>query len=138
MGRGLSAQQRKVLALAYDNHRQGSRGRMADLMHDEALLALHGWRSGRSERDPRNRRHRLPGASVKVSTGYGRRDHVAMLTRTQYDATHASVSRTVARLVQRGLLEKRDGAAYALTEQGLALCARLADAAPEGSDEQGT
>ena len=132
MGRGLSAQQRTVLVLAYENHRKGNRGLLADLTHAEALFVLHGWRSGRSERDPRNRRHRLPGVSVTVSTGYGHRDHVAVLTRTRYDATHASVTRTVARLVQRGLLEKRGHHAYGLTEQGLALCAQLvAETPPE-------
>ena len=130
MGRGLSAQQRRVLVLAYDNHRGGPRGLMADLMHDEALLALHGWRSGRSERDPRNRRRRVPGASLKVSTGYAHRDHVAVISQAEYDTAHASVNRTIARLVQRGLLEKRGHHAYALTGQGLALCAHLAAETP--------
>ena len=136
MGRGLSAQQRRVLALAYDNHRKGSRGLMADLMHGEALLALHGWRSGRSDRDPRNRRRRLPGASLKVSTGYGQRDHVATISQAEYDTAHASVNRTIARLVERGLLEKRGHHAYGLTEQGIALGAQLAAPAQEESPEQ--
>ncbi len=162
MGRGLSEQQRRVLAVAYDHHRRreerrqraqeardfyrlaaavlaARRGRQLappspvrtppDLLHTEALLALYGWCSGRSNRTWHERRRRIPSNTVTVyRTRRPREDtKVATIRRDEYTMAHASTARTIARLIARGLLERREPHRYVLTDAGLALCAELFD-----------
>jgi len=107
------------------------------ITHADALLALHGWRSGTQDRDWWQRRRRIPSESMKVSTSYGRRADtvVATISRDQYDVAQASTSRTLARLVERGLLERHHRYGYLLTEQGTTIAAQLATGPAEGEAE---
>ncbi len=173
MGRGLSGQQRRVLAVAYDHyqrreerrqHAQKARdffhvaaaaltarrgGELAppapvrtppDLLHSEALLALYGWRSGRSNRTWHERRRRIPSDTVNVYRTWRPREdtQVATIGRDEYHVAHASTARTIARLVARGLLERREPHRYVLTDAGLALCAELFDGGESAGGEDST
>ncbi len=168
MGRGLSGQQRRVLAVAYDHHQRREERRQRaqeardhfrvaaavwaarqgrqlappspvrtppDLLHSEALLALYGWCSGRSNRTWHERRRRIPSNTVNVYRTWRPREdtQVATIGRDEYNVAHASTARTIARLVARGLLEQREPRRYFLTDAGLALCAEL-DAASGTTD----
>jgi Mn-dependent DtxR family transcriptional regulator len=46
----------------------------------------------------------------------------ARITRAEYEVAHASVARTLARLVKRGLLERHHRYGYCLTAVGVAYC----------------
>jgi len=163
MARGLSAQQRRLLAAAYAKLRgreaeyqktiearahldtvlaawNASRGRKPEppkygpaippphITHADALLTLYGWRSGTQDRDYWQRRRRIPSDRMRVATGYGRHatNVVATIGRDEYEVAQASTSRTLRRLVERGLLERHHRYGYLLTEAGEELCADLA------------
>jgi hypothetical protein len=172
MARGLSEQQRRLLALAYSKRcnrkaeyrlavearayieRVGTIGAAMSgtpkpgplhgpvlppphITHADALLALHGWRSGTQDRDWWQRRRHIPSENMKVSTSYGRRADtvVATISRDQYEVAQASTSRTLARLVERGLLERHHRYGYLLTEQGTTIAEQWATGLAEGERE---
>ena len=151
MGRGLSPQQRAVLALAYDGYRrrderaqeradllvqlEAAGGRPADaprpsrpspdLWYDHALLALHGFKHGEGARD--RWRRRLPTDTIRLYRGATRYGEAAgTISRAEYDAAHASLARTLARLVARGYLVKLFRGGYSLTDAGVDVARQLA------------
>jgi hypothetical protein len=161
MGRGLSEQQRRILAVAYDcylHREERSAGRRAQLAaaeaagglppaqpppsrplrpalhltHSDALLALYGWRTGESHRSWIERRLHIPSGTMDVYAGWGARrsgtDRVATIPRAEFNVAHASVARTIARLVARGLIAKGGRDTYALTPAGIAFCEGTATA----------
>ena len=99
----------------------------AELLHGEALLALHGWCGSRSNRTGGERRRHTRSDTVTVYRTWRPREDtkVATIGRDEYNVAHASTARTIARLVARGLLERREPRRYFLTDAGLALCAEL-------------
>jgi hypothetical protein len=164
MGRGLSQQQRRILAVAYGAWRDRAaeyaktreaeafvekigvsgaawRGRPAPaprhgpsippphITHNAALLALYGWRSGKQDRDWWARRRRQTSDTMAVSRRYNARGEaiIARISRADYETAHASTARTLARLVERGLLEPHHRYGWYLTEAGLRWCAAWAD-----------
>lgn len=144
MGRGLSEQQRRMLGVAYDHYqrrvernreweastrsydarlrRERACGPLVPLPHlsrGYVMLALHGWTSGDT----------LQRSSVRVYTNYRAgfprakdEEAVATISRSEYEVAQASTSRTLTRLIERGLLQP-NGAGYDLTEAGLRWCA---------------
>jgi hypothetical protein len=150
MGRGLSAQQRRVLGVAYANYQDraernreheatmrsfdaqlrrtqewGPRVPLPHLTHHAAMLALHGWVSGAITQ----------GDSMRVYADFvggqfgpaGATPVVATISRAAYEAAHASTTRTLTRLVARGLLATYDyHGGFDLTEAGIAVAAALA------------
>ena len=167
MARGLSEQQRRILAVAFRHYQQSaernreseSRGRYLEnyrvpdqwrgpnvpiphLTRGDALLALHGWRGGEQTSDYWQRQHHLPRETMWVFDGYRRRFStvVTTISRSEYEVAQASVSRTLARLVARGLLRPHDHyVGYDLTEAeihaGTTLAAQCATPPAEGARE---
>jgi len=95
------------------------------LTHSDAMLALYGWRSGKQDRDWWARRRRQTSDTMAVSPRYNARGEaiVARISRAEYETAHASTARTLARLVERGLLEPHHRYGWYLTEEGLRWCA---------------
>jgi len=164
MGRGLSQQQRQVLAVAYaawsSRAAQYAKTREAEdfvakigaigaamrgrparpprygpsippphITHSDALLALYGWRSGKQERDWWARRRRQTSATMAVSKRYNARGQEieAVISRAEYEKAHASTARTLARLVERGLLEPHHRYGWYLSVAGMRWCAAWAE-----------
>ncbi len=100
------------------------------ITHNAALLVLYGWRSGKQDRDWWARRRRQTSDTMAVSTRYGDtygKERVATISRADYETAHASTARTLARLVERGLIEPHHRYGWYLTEAGLRWCAAWAD-----------
>jgi hypothetical protein len=94
----------------------------------DALSALYGWRSGRQDRDWWARRRHETSDTMQVADRYGRRRQddaglVATISRAEYERAHASTARTLARLVERDLLEPHPRWGWYLTEAGVRWCA---------------
>lgn len=97
--------------------------------HSDAMLTLYGWRSGKQDRDWWARRRRQTSDTMAVSPRYNARGEaiVARISRADYETAHASTARTLARLVERALLEPHHRYGWYLTEAGLRWCAAWAD-----------
>jgi len=154
MARGLSEQQRRILVAAFRHYQQrAERNRVAEsnsrylenyrvpdqwrgpdipiahLTRSDALLALHGWRGGEQTSEYWQRQHHLPRETMWVFDGYRRLSSTVVNTiaRAEYEVVQASISRTLARLVARGLLRPHDHyVGYDLTEVGIHAGAQFA------------
>ena len=122
MGRGLSPQQRRVLAVARKNP-----GRYVTTA--QARAELYGWWWAR--RDSVRKPWQVY-SYPKPSQGYDVDKHgppnrpPEERTTAEIDATHAATARTLARLCERGLLVREERGIYRLTDEGLAIADRLA------------
>ena len=128
MGRGLSPQQRRVLALARTNP-----GRYVTTQ--QARAELYGWWWAR--RDSVRKPWQVY-TQPKPSQGYDVDKHGLPTppeerTTAELDASHAATARTLTRLSERGLLKREDRGIYRLTDEGLAIADRLARDSPSPS-----
>ena len=121
MGRGLSEQQRRVLAVA---RKHGS----GYVTTAQARADLYGWWWARrdSVRKPWQV-YSYPKPSQDRDYGkYAPFAPPEERTTAEIDATHAATARTLTRLCERDLLVREDRGIYRLTDEGLAFADRFA------------
>ena len=168
MARGLSDQQRRILVAAFRHYQQSAeRNRDAEsnrrylenyrepdqwrgpnvpiphLTRGDGLRTLHGWVSGVEDRVWWEEGRRIQGERIRVWAKYYHPSGdpaVATISRSEYEVAQASVSRTLTRLVARGLLGPHGYyVGYDLTEAGIhasaQLAAQLATGLAEGERE---
>lgn len=123
MGRGLSEQQRRVLAVA---RKHGS----GYVTTAQVRAELYGWWWARrdSVRKPWQvysypKPSQVHDWSKSTPVPFPPPEE---RTTAELDATHAATARTLARLCERGLLQRVERGIYQLTTEGLAIADRLA------------
>ncbi len=162
MGRGLSEQQRRVLIAAHAAYRDAAaRNRQAESNHrylaarldgvellgplmpiahltrSDALHALHGWRGGRKQDNYWQQARDIPGETLRVFTGHNVLTTVATINRAEYEVAQASTSRTLARLVARGLLRPHGYyQGYNITAAGLQAIAAFTLGLAKGENDE--